>query len=201
MKSPQLVVVSEEAKFFATIGHICLQWALLEHTVLALIAAAENMPMSKVHIIFGGLDMQPRVNMAITLAREAGWPQRLVKRIEAIRKALQRGGEDLAARRNQAVHGVHKASELPEHVSLTMVRWRGPKETQDVSLSELHQLGVRLHELSEEAWSIFEAYGVWKFKTGSPENPAQKLRESDPGVWLILKQHVKSAIKRFWGDR
>lgn len=94
MKSPKFVLVSEETKHFAAIGHICLQWALLEHTVLALIAAAEHMPMPKVHIIFGGLDMLPRVNMAITLARQARWPQHLVKRIEVIRKALQHG-EDL----------------------------------------------------------------------------------------------------------
>ena len=194
-----LVVVTDEHKIFASIGHICLQWALLEHTVLALIAAAENMPMPKVHLVFGGMDMLPRMNMAVTLTEEAKWPLHLTKRVRAIRTALQKGGEDLSSRRNQAVHGVHSISSLPAHVKLTMVRWRGEREAQDVSLNDLHALGVRLHGLSKEAWSIFEDYGRWKFKPSSNEDASQQLRQRHSNIWLIFKKHLEGIIERLRG--
>lgn len=154
------------------------------------------MPMDKVHIIFGGLDMQPRVNMALILAREAKWPQPLLKRIEAVRHALQRDGEKLAERRNQVVHGVHSDSEIPAHFKLTMVRWKGPKTTQDVSITDVRALALRLGEMAQEVWSIFDDYGVWKFGPRSDEDSGQPLLKRKPGVWLKVQQHLKSAIKR-----
>jgi len=45
--------------FLAGIGHICLQWALLEQTLLGIIAAAENMPLEKTYTRFGTTDMMP----------------------------------------------------------------------------------------------------------------------------------------------
>lgn len=152
--------VSGEIKIMAGIGHICLQWARLEMALLAVIYAIEDMPSEKGHIIFGGLDMLPRANMAINLARYEKLPIRLIKRIEAARDALQKGG--LSDKRNQVVHGAHRDMEGDE-TTLTMVRWKGDKRSKKITVADIVALGVAIHDLGDEVWSIFNDIGEWKF--------------------------------------
>lgn len=151
--------VSGEVKIMAGIGHVCVQWARLEMGWLGLIYVIEGIPAEKGHIIFGGLDMLPRANMAINLARHAKLPQRLVKRMTEVRKALQDGVSD---RRNQAVHGAHRDMQGDE-TTLTMVRWPGDKRHKRITMADLAALGVEIHALGNEVWSIMEDFVTWKF--------------------------------------
>ena len=131
-------------KVMAGIGNVCVQWALLEHLVLGMIATNEGIALDRVYLIFGSLDMKPRLDMAILLARDAKTPESIVKRIIAVRTALR--VEKLTDGRNQAVHGVHKDAQS-DSVNLTMPRWSGEKRTQVVTVMDLFRLSTRLSEL------------------------------------------------------
>lgn len=164
-------------RIMAGIGGVCVQWALLEHLVLGMIATNEGMRLEKAYLMFGSLDMKSRLDLAINLARAAKVPVPFVKRIENVRKALRE--ERLSDRRNQAVHGVHKAFSQPNSIDLTMPRWPEPRRTQSVSETDLHQLGVRLAELQKDIWSLGEAIHLWKMRMleNLPSRPDGKLEE------------------------
>lgn len=185
---------SDQNSFLAGIGHICLQWALLEQTLLAIIAAAEDTSFDKVYTRFGNLDMQPRLNMAIKLAREARWPNRLIKPLENIRKAIQ-SGEKLGERRNLFVHGVHKDTDTPGEVSLTMARWSPDKRQQIVTLLDAVQLANRLAQLAQEADAVFGEYGVWKFGAKRERDGNEHIAQTKATARFIRAQNVKRAIK------
>ena len=191
-----------EIKIYAGIGVICLQWSLLEMHLLRIIACTENAPIDKVFTAFAGLDMMPRINMAMRLARYAKWPQHLIKRIEAIRSDLQgkSGRNGLADKRNQVVHGVHGPSDQPNSVTLTMARWDGPKRTQHVSVSDIHLLAVKFSELAQEAWSIADAYGTWKFGPNRQGNSNEQFTKAKSSVWLEITKNAQSAVKRIFGN-
>ena len=180
-------------------GIVCVQWALLEHLMLGLISSAESSSLNKVYISYGGLDMLPRIGMALKLARFYGWPGPMIARIEAIRKEVQ-GHGGLGERRNQLIHGVHKASLSNSSVSLTMVRWGEPKRTQDVSIANINDLARRLGGLAYEAGSIFDDYGVWKFGANREEKSDKQLPKGKASVWLKIAQDIKGAIKRLFGN-
>lgn len=151
----------------AAIGHICLQWARLEMALLGVIYAIEDMPVEKGEIIFGGLDIKPRVNMAIGLARYSKVPQRIVRRLVELRTVIQK---DLMDQRNQAVHGAHKNLEGDE-TTVRMVRWSGDKKDKTLSVLDLHQLGVAILEAADECWAVRDAIGEWKF---GPKDPTSE---------------------------
>ena len=151
--------VSDGVKMMTAIGHICLQWARLEMGLLGIIYTIEGMPMEKGEIIFGGLDILPRVGMALNLGRYAKIPPPMIKRIAALRIALQAGVSD---RRNQAIHGAHKDFEVSGFTTVTMVRWKGDKRSKYLSAADLYALGEEIFELGNECWSIINDIGTWK---------------------------------------
>ena len=151
---------SHDEQVLGTIGYICVQWALLETLLIHSIFAMLDMPHKTGAIAFGGLDMLPRANMVINLARHFKAPKPITDRLVEIRKALQDG---LSDRRNQAIHGVHADADAPDAVRLTMMRWAEAKRTQDVSVAELYQTGLDIKRLAEHALMVFVAIGEWKF--------------------------------------
>lgn len=157
--SEQSPEVSEDVKIMAGIGHVCLQWARLEMGILGVIYTIEDVPREKGEIIFGGLDMLPRINMAIKLAEHAKIAPPLRRRLRDVRSKLQGG---LADRRNQVVHGAHKDLE-DGLTTLTMVRWQGDRREKKIDKADLYQLGNEIFELGDECWSIMEDLGMWKF--------------------------------------
>lgn len=58
----------DNAAIMACIGNVCIQWALLEQNIMGILGACPNCPLEEVAILFGGLDMKPRLNMAIKIA-------------------------------------------------------------------------------------------------------------------------------------
>ena len=183
----------------AAIGNVCVQWSLVEHMLLSLIALVEMMPLPKVYRIFGGLDMIPRCNMAIGLMRDEKTPQYIMKRILAVRTELQNG---LDKRRNQAIHGVHSFLDT-DSVELTMPRWNPPAQKQVVTYGDLFDLGVSLHHLSDEICAIRDEFFEWKQRVG--QNHLDKLEREiaearTPIIFKVAKR-IKNRAMDFWGNR
>jgi hypothetical protein len=181
--------------FLAGIGHICLQWALLEQTILAVIAAAENLPFEKVYTRYGSLDMRQRLNMAIKLAHEDKWPVRLTKPLQAIRKEIQNDGERLAEKRNMFVHGAHEATDTAGEFALTMSRWAPDKRRQIVTLVDAAQLTARIAELVQQADAVFRNYGAWKFGTPSEATTNALVANRAEISKLPRRQNFKRGLK------
>ena len=192
--------LDDQNTFLALIGHVCLQWALLEHTLLHIIAAAESMPVERAYTYFGSTEIRARLGMAILLTHDAKWPIALQERLKDIRKAISQNGENLQWRRNQAVHGVHKSSGAPESFSLTIPRERGDKREMDVSISDLHSLVTRLGELVADAASVFDEYGQWKFGASGQKGLQQNLTQTRPTLRAIVTNYLESAVKRLLGN-
>jgi hypothetical protein len=57
-------------KRLAHIGALCLQWSYLEYVIGAIIWKLLNLDIGVGTIVTGGLDLLPRINMAINLCRE-----------------------------------------------------------------------------------------------------------------------------------
>jgi hypothetical protein len=85
------------------IGNICAQWSELEYLFATTIWVLLKLDMDTGKIVTGGLDMLPRANMAINLARHRQAPKEILDALLTARKAIQDG---LDIRRNRAVHGV-----------------------------------------------------------------------------------------------
>ena len=118
--------------------------------LIGLLCQIEPMEVEKAYIIFGGLDIQPRLNMAINLADHNGLPRSAIKRVRAVRKQIQ---GDLSDRRNQVVHGAHRDIDGPE-TTLTMVRLKGEKREKRLSATDIAALAAEIHDLGSEVWSI-----------------------------------------------
>lgn len=190
---PQL---NTNQKVTAAIGHICLQWSLLETAILAVISAIEALPTNKVFLLFGGLDMKPRLRIALNLARQPGIPSVFAKRLKAVQKALDDG---LDEERHQAVHGVHfYPSDVPDKVRITMTRWHEPKRTQDKSAHDLFLTGAKISDLAMEVFSIFDDFGEWKFGKRDPSDDNSQLTQAETSSRLKLTQHVKNRLHHLW---
>jgi hypothetical protein len=186
----------EQNAFLAAIGHICLQWALLEQSLLFIIGTIENVPIPKAYKMFAHLDMKPRLNMAILLAQEAKLPHaRFIRPLQDIRKALDKDGACLADRRNMFVHGSHQFGQNRGEYILTMSRWKGDKQNQTVTLLDAAQL---IHEIIlqvQKAQSVFQDYGVWKFGPEYQNDAGEQIAQTKARIRLIRAEQVKRAIK------
>jgi len=189
---------AEQNVFLACIGHLCLQWALLEQCLLAIIAAAENQSLEKCYARFGSLDMLKRVNMAITVTREAKWPRRLTAPLKEIRTALQRGGGGLADQRNLFVHGVHEPTGTPGEYSLTMTRWGREKRKTVVTALDAGQLILAIIQLTQKAEGVFVGYGVWKFGTEYEQDRSEQIAKTKATVRAVRAKNIQRAIKLLW---
>lgn len=182
-------------KVMATIGHVCLQWSRLEMALLGVIYALENCPIERGELIYGGLDMLPRINMTIKLAEFHKAPKRQRDILKGIRKALQ---DRLSDERNRAVHGVQKQSDRPGYISFTMVRFRGEARTKDLTPEQINETAKELLALGDQAWSVFDAIGGWKFGPHRTVNIAGKSGQAGPGSGFKFAQDVHASIKHLW---
>lgn len=149
--------------FLAGIGHVCLQWSLLELTVLSILYALKDVDHVEGDLLFGHLDLVPRLDMAIALLDHQRAPGQLVSRLKVIKEQLGRKGK-IKERRNQAVHGAHADTDVLGTYNLLMSRWRGPKKVSAVSLEDLIKLTEDIHALRLQAYGVFEALWEWKLK-------------------------------------
>jgi hypothetical protein len=187
----------DHSAVMALIGHICVQWARLENTLLGLCAVCTRLSPEEAFLTFGGLDMRPRLNMAINLATHHKMQPHLLKRLRGIRETISK--KKLDDKRNQAVHGVHSDSDLPQHIRLTMVRWGGDKRVQDVSIIDLHSTGREICDLANECYSILMAH-VERLDTDHfREYGSSEFVETNPSIWGKIKQYARSCINHIFG--
>jgi hypothetical protein len=185
----------EQNAFLCAVGHICLQWALLEQTILFIIGAIENLPIQKAYKMFASLDIQPRLNMAIQLAEDAQLPYgRFIKPLKDIRAELQKGGAKIADRRNLFVHGVHKFGTQHGEYVLTMTRWKGDRQSQTVTLVDAAQLAHEIALQAQKADRVFCDYGAWKFGVQHQEGPRDKIAKTKAELRLIRREQFKRGI-------
>ena len=187
--------VSDDVKLMTSIGHLCLQWALLEQSVLYIIFAIEDVSHSKGDIIYGGLDLRPRLNTAILLARYHKYPKHLIKRIVLIRDAISK--EKLDKKRNTVVHGVQKKGENEGETIFYMPRLSGELKSTTLTGKDIVLLGNRVFELSSEGRSIFDDIGLWKFGDHGTENTSDNLDPASPIVHLNFIERIYARIKHF----
>lgn len=150
----------DKLKLLATIGHVCLSWSLLEHSILFIIATIEGIPEAKAEIIYGSTDWRPRLNVALNLARYEKLPQHFVQRLTAIRAKID--SDKIADRRNTVVHGAQRNSEAPGETVFHMARIGGGKKEQSMSALDVFALGTEINALVDEANAIFEELTDWK---------------------------------------
>jgi hypothetical protein len=195
------IELTGQNQFLATIGHICLQWALIEQGLLALIGAAEHMPLEKTYTRYGTTDMIPRLRLTFRLTIEAGWPVQLTKRIKAVQTVIAGGLND---RRNLFVHGVHGPINEDGEVELTMARWPSGKRKQTVTALDGGVLAVELHEVAQEVHAIFDDYGRRKFGMERRANRDEQVAQANALARRMRAKNIKRALKllfanlKFW---
>lgn len=187
----------DQSAVMATIGHVCIQWALLENNLLAILASAQNITIDEAAILFGGLDMKPRLNMAILLASHHKWHPRLQKRLDALRKAIDK--MNLVNDRNMMIHGVHSTSPLPQHFNFYTPRRKGSAQHETWTILKAHRLGTDIASAANEAYSIFMDYGVWKFGEHRPENHSSQLVATQTTIITRIKQYLSTRINYIFG--
>jgi len=184
-----------QVPLLASIGHVCLQWALLEMTVLSVIYTLEGISYKKGEIIYGGLDMIPRFNLAINLAEFHNAPLKAKKELRAIRKEIQTG---IADKRNQAVHGVHADAEVIDAIKLVMPRWKGDRKTETVTLEDLIKLTNSIYALHRRSVGVEKIIAKWKFGDHLSENAVSQIPETNASPFLKFAQRLYSRIKHLF---
>jgi hypothetical protein len=133
-----------------------MQWSNLEYQIAHCIWWMLRLMPETGKIVTGGLDMLPRLNMAINLARHLNAPKPLLDQLIATRAAIQDG---LDIRRNKAVHGVHFRVGDDEPL-VEVHRGKGDRKAKPFPVSELASLGSELNKLSSALSSLL--YGLIK---------------------------------------
>lgn len=133
---PQKLLATPWLKNVVNIGMICKHWADIEYTLSLTIWHLLKLDPETGKIVTGGLDMQPRANMALNLARHTKQPPPFIKALVDAREAIQ-GGLDM--RRNRAIHGVMFLSDGFTYET-EVHRGRGGRQRQPLPASELNSL-------------------------------------------------------------
>lgn len=146
----------------AIVGFICAQWALIEEKFAKAIWFLLGVDEEVGKIVTGGLDIRPRMNMAIRLAQKIECSPELLAGLEESRRLIQDG---LAQRRNLVVHGVHNSNPTEGALLLELHRGRNlePQEFSDESLKQLSDdLDAVSQILSRALYSELERLGSLK---------------------------------------
>lgn len=191
---PTQLVPGEDdvAAVSACIGNICIQWALLENNLMAILAACQDIPFDEAALLFGSLDMKPRLNMAILLSRHHKWPPPLIKRLEGLRTNIDKA--KMIDRRNLAVHGVHSMSDLPQTFRLYTPRRKGSAQREEWSILDAYKLGQEAQAAALEAYDIFAEYGRRKFGQHPTEDFGSDLMTAPALRRSRLKQYLRARL-------
>lgn len=119
----------------ATIGALCLQQSLLEYNLARIIWELLDFDPDTGAIVTGGLDLRPRLNMAILLARHKKAPRQVCNALVKLRDELRE--TELLERRNRAVHGVHVLIDEGRSTRTRMLRVAKPNRDQILTTEQL----------------------------------------------------------------
>lgn len=140
------------------IGNICFQWAHLEFLLALTIWALLRLDSVTGRIVTGGLDIRPRVKMAIDLAESLRAPAELIDALKSVRKKVE---SDLNDRRNRAIHG-HRFID-PDDPSLELVvthRGKNAGKFLGQSNKDLADLGRDIAAAHKELHAVLNSLGI-----------------------------------------
>ena len=140
-----------------SVGNISTQWAYLEYLVANTIWWLLKVDKPTGMILTGGLDMIPRINMAINLARHLKADRRILEALEVTRKSIQGG---LADRRNIAVHGVFSSSDGSPIVTVEVHRGKGDRKRIPLSDEELIKTGKDISSTIDVLLAAMKPLGI-----------------------------------------
>lgn len=173
MSNPKTNEANSAMHSLVLIGNIAAQWSNLEYRIAIVIWILLGLKEETGKIVTGGLDMLPRVNMAIKLSRHLKCPRNLIDTLVKIRMELQ---DSLQEERNRAMHGI-QFSDSNGDLEVEVHRGKGGWNRRPLSISSLNQTGKRLHELSNEL-------------TEAIAKAAPKLRE----ILLMMAKNIEETI-------
>ncbi len=158
------------------IGSICDQWSFVEYMLLRSMRKLCGFTDDEIgKILFGGLDMRPRVAMAIELARHFKAPAPFVTALIATRDAIDGG---LLKRRNRAIHGVQF---LYSDGELRVEVHRGKdRQRRELSAKDLWNLSNDIHEAGIALCTTINHY-LWNM---------------EPPPYTLLEKPVQQSRKR-----
>ena len=171
------------------IGWVCCQWSFLEYILLRGIgkmAGIEDEETRKV--LFGGLDMRPRLAMAAELAVRTKAPIALREALADASRAIEGG---LLKRRNRAVHGVqfiyadgdmdveiHRGKDRSRRRLTATDLCELTKEIEAVTLSLNRAMNVALWGAESKPYTLLEKPAPQPRKRSSPtRDQSSKPRE------------------------
>ena len=173
MIDPQSPLANRTLRSLVQIGNIAAQWSHLEYKLAQTIWILLGLEEGTGKIVTGGLDMLPRINMAINLSRHLKAPRCLTELLVKIRKELQ---ESLQEERNRAIHGVQFHGPGGE-LQVEVHRGKGDRTRQSLPEATLNQTGKRLHELGTELTAAVLAES--NALRSALLNMAKKIEETD----------------------
>lgn len=182
------------AAFMAAIGHVCIQWALLENNILAVLCACQAVEWDEAALLFGSLDMKPRLNMAVLLAKHHKWPTPLIKRLESLRSNIDKS--KLVDRRNLIVHGVHSDSSLPQSFNLYTPRRKGSAQRETWSVMDAYRVGQEAQAAALEVYDIFAEYGRRKLGCDPAKDINSQLMTAPALRRARFKQYLRARLHR-----
>lgn len=162
-------------------GNICVQWANLEYHLAVTIWVMAGVESEVGKILTGGMDMKTRASAAVAISHQMNAPRYLKMALAHVLKQLRDGG--LIDRRNQAVHGVHMTSELPNAAKVELHRGKGGRQPRLQMDAELADLNQRLSSLCKTfdvsmARYIEERLGTGQAGVVAMRAMVEKMRET-----------------------
>jgi len=150
------------------IGNICWQWAHLEYLIALAIWAMLRIDHETGKVVTGGLDIKPRVNMAINLGHHLRAPKEAIQALIDVRTALD---DDLITKRNRAVHG-HRLLD-PDDPTADLVevhRGKGDRKRSPQTNQDLRALGIHVKAVADALKEKLDSSGVY-FVAGNRPTP------------------------------
>jgi len=167
--------ISEFQERHAHIGHMCLQWAGLEMAIACIIWKFLKLDVGVGKIVTGGLDMGPRVGMAINLARKLNIDRRLVKALEETRATIQK---DLIDKRNLLVHGFAWSFSDDPNTYVDSHR-QGDRKSKPFATKDIPPLIQKIHDTTAHLVSVAVSVGVLEaIDPNDPEITADLIRKT-----------------------
>lgn len=137
--------MSKQDRRFLLIGALCAQFSHLEFRLAQVIWSLLGINEKTGKLVTSGLDILPRVRMAIRLASHLNAKSAVKKALDKVRTELQNGIID---QRNLAVHGIHTVSDDGETMTLEVHRGGNANRQITISIRDLNALNKRIYDLS-----------------------------------------------------
>lgn len=148
--------------YLTATGNVCHQWSYLEYLLSKAIWHLLGLDKKTGMIVTGGMDILPRVNMAIALATHLKANPSLLQALKDTRTAIQgrRKTDGLQYQRNRIVHGVYSSNKEAMEPSVETHRGAGSRQREPINLAEIQQAGTDIHAEAFKLAAVFKPLGI-----------------------------------------